>query len=342
MTDDWWAFESLRESYDNTIDRLMPFETGLWLRFVVVSILAGGAGGGSIVNLFSSAADAAASAGSTTGQGASSGLSSYVTAGASSIPPWAIIVGVVALLAVFLGLTVLSSMAMFAFVRMTREDVDSLRAAFSGTFWNGLRYIGFRFGALFVLLGLGAVPAVLFYALDLLTVGVIVMIPYVIVLVLGFSFVLTFTRDVIVVDVFEEGRSFLGSWSRFAGIVRRNLADALVYWVIRFVAGMAGSIVSMMAMVLVLLVLGIGLGIVGFLVHAAGVPGNVVAVVFVGLGLLVLMAAMAVITMPVAVFMRYYGNNVYDAALGRPVDAGEMEAGGDTGAAGDADAGTQD
>lgn len=314
MTDDWWAFESLRESYDNTVDRLMPFDGGVWLRLVVVALIAGG-GGGSILNLSSAAVNAATSAGSTGSTGISGGMTASMTSAASVLPSWAGVLAVVVILGIVLGLAVLSSMAMFAFIDMTRKRTDSLRAAFRGTFWPGLCFLGFRIGIVLVFLAMVGVPALLFYLGGLETVGLFVMVPYAILLVLVFSFVQAFTGDVIVVDVFLNDRSFLGSWSRFAGIIQENLADTFVYWVIRFIAGMAGGIISMMAMLFVVIVAVIVFGVSGMVVHMAGVSGQLVALVFGGMGLLVLMAAMAVISMPIGVFMRYYGNNVYTAAI---------------------------
>jgi len=76
---------------------------------------------------------------------------------------------------------------------------------------------------------------------------------------------------------------------------------------------------------------------VGFLIHMVGVPGKIVAIVFVALGLLVLMIALAVITMPIAVFMRYYGNNVYDVARADATGTGGADGGGVAGAPPDED-----
>ncbi|MEF8872378.1 MAG: hypothetical protein V5A41_12180 [Haloarculaceae archaeon] len=307
------ALSCLGDALDATREFLLPVDRDLWLRLaVVVFFLSGGSGVGSLPNVswqFPA--------------GNVEGLPSDVMP-ADGLPValfgeyLPLIVGVAALFAL-LGLifTFVGAVMEFVLVDALRTESVSVRAMFREHVRRGLAL----FGVYLVLFLLTAGPIVgsafLFVVPSLndggATLAIGVLLTGLVALVVGVLAALAyvFTVAFVVPTMLAEDRGLRSAWGRFWRVFRDNVVEFLVYLAIRVglliaLGIVAGAVVGIAGAVLIL-PFGILAGVVFFASGASLSVGSaillgVVAVLYV----LTLLAAVALVQVPLKTFTRYY------------------------------------
>lgn len=309
MSDDWWAFESLRQSFDDTEELLTPIDAGRWVRLIVISLLVGGTGGGFVSNLSSSVGNMASTSG-TSSTSEFSAMTASMVAGVSPLV-WA---GLAVVLVLALGMMLLSSIAEFAFISMLRDEEFGLLDLFSQYTDRGLAYLGFQLGVMLIVLGLLGGPLGGLYALGMLSGGaVLAMLPYILVVIVITGFVTMFTRDVVIVAAMDRDAGIVETLRQMLSVLRQHPWETLVYWILRFVINVASGILVMLVLAAVLIPLVIVGAILGLVLSMVGIPSSLIALGLGVPGVLLLVALMLTVRMPITVYLRYYGINVYEA-----------------------------
>ena len=306
------AISCLGDALDATEDFLLPVDRGVWLRLaVVVFFLSGGSGVGSLPN-FSWQIGAGDVGGSVDTPPPDAAPVEFVE---EYLP---LIVGVVAVFAlVGLVFSFVGSVMEFVLVDALRQESVSVREMFREHVRKGLSLFAFQF-ALFVLtLGIvGGTGAVLVWpAIDggdaALAFGVLLTGLVAVFVVVLAALVYVATVAFVVPTMLAEDRGLRSAWGRFWGVLRGNIAQFLVYAAVRvaLLVGLgvvAGTVVGIVGFLLVI-PFGILAGIVFF-----GTGGTLSVGVAVGLGVLAvlyvltLLAAVAIVQVPLKTYTRYY------------------------------------
>jgi hypothetical protein len=309
------ALSALGDAVDATEAFLLPIERGLWLRLaVVVFFLSGGSGVGSLPN-----------------------VSWQASAGDIDVPtnvaPMEVVdqylpllVGV-AVVAALVGLAFALTGAIMEFVlvdALSRESV-SVRAMVREHARKGLSLFAFQMLLVVFVAGLvGGVGAVLVWpAIDgggaALAAGILLtgLVALVVGLLAALAYV--FTVAFVVPTMLAEDRGLRGAWGRFWSVLRGNLAEFLVYLLVRLavligVGIAAGAAVGIVAVVLLIpfgTVAGIAFLASGAALSVGAVSSLPLALVLVigvlaVLYVLCLFAAVALVQVPLKTFTRYY------------------------------------
>ena len=295
---------------------LFPFDAGRWLRLALVAFFVGGIGGNVPTTGFQFGGDG-------------------VTPGdPGTVPPelggdvMALILAVVAaLVALGLVLGFVGSVMQFVLVRSLREEEVHVRRYFREYWRAGARLFGFRIGLGLLAVAVVALPvlALVFATGGLAAIGpeqafglVLLLVPLVFLVGTLFALVDGFTTFFVVPVMLLEGEGVLASWGRFYRTLRPEWKEYAVFTVLTFVltlvvAAGVGFVVGIVALVVFgpLVLFGLA-GVV-----SAGVfgPGGLtavslpvlLAVAAVGLlAFLLVMAAAALVQVPVVTYFRYY------------------------------------
>lgn len=306
----WYALEKIEDALNETKDFLTPFELGLWTRMAVLVLLLGGGlnmpsgnypssgtgdGGFTTNNMAFAGSEMTASMHNglipNTGD-MMTGAFSQVTGLEASL------VGLAAVVA--LVLVVLSTVARFAFFQALMEKKVGLRRLFKSNFGNGLQLIGFNIlVAIFAVLPL--IPYASGLAFDSLAGGLLLVfaVIYWIAILVGMSFVNDFGLPLMIL----ENLNILQATKRALGAVRREKAQAGVYFLTKIGLSIVLRILSLVALLVVFLGLLIPFGILGF---AAYMLSPVAGWIIFLLGLLTLVVIMLYVQVPLETYRHYF------------------------------------
>jgi hypothetical protein len=300
-----YAIERLDDAVQTTRAFLFPVGRGRWLRLAVITLFAAGGTGGAL-----------GSAGGQTGAGAGAGVGPGPT---GSVPGWVVaaaaaFVVLVVALAVVLG--IVSATMEFALVESLRSERVAVRE-YVGRFWRrGARLFGFQVGV--ALLGAAVVLALVALTVAPALVGVglvsalvaLLTIPLVVFVAVTLAVVEGFTVAFVVPVSLAEDCGVVEGWRRFWPTLRSQPAQFGTFAVLGVVVLFALSILVSIAVAVPVVLLAIpfalvvGLGVfVGQLVFPLGVAIALLG----GLAFLVgALAIVAVVQVPVQVFLRFY------------------------------------
>lgn len=303
------ALEDLDTALAATRSFLTPVDRTTWVKLALVVLFVGGPG----ANLGSF--------------GGSGGTGNGAPPADTPMGPeigggeWLVILAVLGVvLTLGLALLLVSSVMEFVFVDSLREREVSIREYWSTHWGKGLRLFGFR-----LLLGLFALAGFLLFLAPFLlpllegdefgagaSVALLVLlVPFFLVLALLVALVDSFTTEFVVPIMLLEDRGVLAGWRRLWATITRDWQQYLAYVVAAFFLGILGGIAVGVATAIVAVVLFVPFGVlfaIGFGVFALlSEPIGVAVLVVVGiLFALAVLAAFALVQVPVQTYLRYY------------------------------------
>lgn len=326
---EWWAFKPVTTAFEKTKKLLLqPFDLWTWIKLIVIVFFVGGA------SRFSSQANNVFNY-------RTSGSDTYVYGQmidrilTDSTLLMFLIGVVVAIVILALIFAYLRNVFSFVLIRaLTTGDVHLIKPAKE----NLSR--GFRLFIFTVLLGLLtlAVAVVLIVAMivclviaintgvasagAILLVALLAMIILILLaLLIAFSIVMSivtgFTYDFVAPMMLFKGMGVMEAWRYLYALIKREWKQFGVYVLMRWVLELAIGIIVMIISLPVILVF-IALFIVGVLMAVAAAKTSVLLAALVGLGILagvvLFVAILVVISMPVAIYLRYYSLDVLKTA----------------------------
>jgi hypothetical protein len=306
----WYALECVDDAVEATREFLLPVERSRWLKLaVVVFFLSGGSGVTSLPNTsFSFQAGDFDFTGLPTGQVSPSELLDQF------LP---LLVGLAVVFAI-LGLlfTLVGSIMEFVLVDSLRRESVDVRTLFRRHVGGGLALFAFR-----ILLGLvvAAVIGGLAYLLIVpalgndtqVVFGALILVPVALVVGITAAIVHGLTTEFVVPTMIHDDRGLRSAWGRFWPVLRNNLGQFALYVLVRIALTIGVGIIAGIAIGIVAVVVGIPFALLGG-VAWLGTGGTITlgsAIVY-GLILaayvLILLAATAVVQVPLKTFTRYY------------------------------------
>ncbi|WP_440988561.1 DUF7544 domain-containing protein [Haloarchaeobius baliensis] len=303
-----YALEDIDDAYRATRNLLTPIDRTLWVKLAIVVFFLGLPGVSANSGQFSFGGDS--------GGGMQPGQPFQDPGGNF----WLLVGGVVlVVLLVALAFALVGAVMEFVFVESLRTETVEIRQYWNEHWRRGLRLFGFRLVLGFVVVGSVAVLALPFVLAGVdggqttggLAVGAfLLLLPLFIVLAIVVGVVDGFTTVFVVPIMLREDRNVLPAWGRLWGSIRKHWTQYLAYAVagviLSFVGGMVVAIATgVVALVLLipfglLAVLGVGLFAV---FEPAGLAVIVVTAVLFGLAVI---AAAALLQVPVQTYLRYY------------------------------------
>jgi hypothetical protein len=307
----WHAVDAFDEALERSKGMLLPFRWGIWLRLTLIVLLIGGIGGS---GGYGGGSSDTSSTGDTQGFGASNAFSSGAAAGlASNLMLMAAFIAFIIILA--LVLTYLSSVSTFVFVKSLSSGDVRLKEHYRGQAENGLKLFLIQILAAFVLIIFVAVLVLAgivlyqstqsdFMLVALIIAAVLILVP----LIIAFSLLMWMITEFAVPLVYVRGGGILQA----AGQVKAMISSAFWQWALfltlRIVFGGLGSVIRLIislpfALALAALYFAVGIG-------GAVSPGSaLIAASLIVLFIVSLVADLIVtfVTLPISVFLRYYG-----------------------------------
>jgi len=310
----WYAVEALDDAFDATKALLTPLDARQWLKLTLVVFFLGSNGGGSSFGASGS------TGGPADGPGMAPGPAEFEAPAAfgDALP---VLVGVVAVGLVVGLLYVLAGTVMeFVFVETLRRQHVRLRSYADQHFGRALQLFVFR-----VALGLVvAVPAVLLVVsvVGLATGGpefslglFVLLIPLLALLGFLVAAIDAFTTNFVVPVMILKNVGVIGGWRRFWPTLTREWKQYGVYALVRvvlafavgLVASAVGAIVGALLVAPLAVAGAVAIPALGGLDAFLSNPVAVGVVVLLALAYLVLlMAALAVVFVPVRTYLRYH------------------------------------
>lgn len=318
----WNAVDALSDARTATESLLLPFDVGTWAKLALVVFFVGAGTNASVTtNGSGSVTTGTGSPGAPFGSEFDLGTFSpnevMSALGGASVVQLAAGVAVV-LAALFALHSFLASVFEFVFVVGVADRDVRVRAPFRSHLGDGARLFAFK-----LLLGVAAfsvfavpVAAVLLGAVSLGPELLLVAVPVFLVgavVALLVALAVGLTRDFVVPAMLVEDCGVLAGWRRVLPTMRAEWEEFALYVVVRFALGILVGAAVAVALALVALVVAVPFVLVGGLFSLAFSPlsGGVTVstVVLVAVGLLYV-AALAVaslfVSVPVAVYFRYY------------------------------------
>ncbi|WP_256296131.1 DUF7544 domain-containing protein [Haloarchaeobius salinus] len=304
-----YALEDVDDAYRATRNLLTPIDRTIWVKLAVVVFFLGLPGVSGNSGQFGFGGDS--------GGGTMQPGQPFQDPGGGF---WLVVGGVVlVVLLVVLAFAFVGAVMEFVFVESLRRETVEIREYWTEHWRRGLRLFGFRLVLGLIVVGSVAVLALPFVLAALgpgqgvggVAVGAfLLLLPLFIVLAIVVGVVDGFTTVFVVPIMLREERNVLSAWRRLWGSIRQHWTQYLAYavagLVLSFVGGMAVAIATgVVALVLLipfglLAVLGVGLFVV---FEPAGIAVVVVTAVLFGLAVL---AAAALVQVPVQTYLRYY------------------------------------
>jgi hypothetical protein len=315
----WHATEALSGAIGKTKELLFDkFNVGFWLRLGLIAFLIGGGSSGSF--------NFPGGGGDSSKDGAQmpdilANLSTYIT----------IIVAVIAvILIIVLIFSFINSVCQFMFIEVLATGEVELLRGFKRNLEKGFSLFLFNLGIsiLTIILLAATVGPLAYYGIKnsetlsqismwgMVAVGIlIVLIIAIIMSIVGF-----FIRDFAIVIAYQEGKGMIDACKRLWTILKTNVKQFIVYILIKVVLGLfAGVIMCVIGLIVlvisIVILIVIGLIAVVIVIVLAGVlnisktalmilliPAIIIAVVY----MILVSYLIAVITLPVSVFFRYY------------------------------------
>jgi hypothetical protein len=304
-----YALDDVDDALDATRAFLTPVDRTTWVKLALVALFVGGPGANFGGSQFSAGGDG----------------------GPGAMPPtdlgpraWLLVAGVVGLLLLLgLAFAFVGSVMEFVFVESLRNRTVTVRRYWGRRWRQGARLFGFR-----LVLGLFTAGAALLFAAPFvlpllgLDVGVaptggallgllFVLLPVFVVLAVVVSLVDGFTTVFVVPIMTLEDCGVLDGWRRLWPTVPAQWTQYLAYVVVGFFLSLFGGLLVAVVTAVLAFALLIPFGILfllgaGLLVFVAEPLGIAVFVVFGLLYALAVVAAAALVQMPVQTYLRYY------------------------------------
>jgi hypothetical protein len=311
---DLHAVDDLEDAFQATKGFLTPVERWTWLKLAFVTLFVGGpaAGANGFPWTFGNT-------GTTPGAGGPNGV--FFDGGELTGTFWLAVAAIV-LVGIVIGLVfaLVGSVMEFVFVRSLRDQAVSIRAYWREHWRAGVRLFVFRtvvglvvlasmaVVALPILVGLTGVTEI---SGGLVLLALVVGVPLVLVVTLVASVVNGFTAVFVVPIMLMEDCGVLAGWRRLWASIREEPMEYLGYVGMRFLLGLGAGVILGAGTIAVLLVLLVPFAVLfGFAlaVYAVGgeILGGIVLVVVAAAFVLALIAATALVAMPVKAYLRYY------------------------------------
>lgn len=307
------AIEAVDDAIDATRAFLWPIDGSRWARLALVVLFAVGPGTNISTLQFN-----APTGGGTIPDEMGNVPDGTIDPSAVDQSVW-LLVGTVVAVALLLGLLFLlvGAVMEFVLVESLRRESVAVREYWGRRWRQGVRLFAFRLVLSLLFVG-GAATAVAFVAFpavfggapELSLAAILLLIPLAVVLAVVLGLVHGFTTAFVVPVMVLEDCGVLAAWGRLWSAIVANPVQFLAYAVVGFLLSAAGGIVVGIvvgiAAVLLLIPFGV-LGALGFFLLTVAGPVGMAALVAVGLlfGLAVL-AAVALVQVPVITYLRYY------------------------------------
>ncbi len=323
---EWWAFKPITTAFEKTRKLLLePFDAWTWLKLIIIVFFVG-TGTGRLGNNFSNVANYR------TGPSDTHAIEQGVSSLLSNTTVILIILGLVVLLiAVALLFAYLRNVFSFVLIEaLTSGEVHIIKPMMDNL-GRGLRLFIFTLAVglitlaaiivlilamlLFVFLavkiGISSVAGIL--VLLLAIVSIIILLLIMIAFSIASAIFVGFTYDFAAPMMLFEGIGVVEAWRRLWASIKRDWQQYGVYVLTRWAVEL-GIGILMMFIVLPLALIFIAALLFGVIAALAAAKTSAILAVLVGLALVavfvVFILAMAVISMPVAVYLRYYSLDV--------------------------------
>ncbi len=304
------ALECVDDAIDATREFLLPVDRSRWLKLaVVVFFLSGSSGVSSLPNTSFSFAPGEVEFSGQLFDPAS--LSELFDQFLPLVVGLAIVFALVGVVFALVG-----SIMEFVLVESLRTESVAVRATMRNYLGGGLALFAFR-----IVLGLVvfAIVGGLTYLLVVpslgndaqVVAGAIVLIPVVFVVGIAAAVANQLTTEFVVPTMIHEDRGLRSAWGRFWPILRQNLGQFALYIVVRFALTIGVGIVAGIATGIAGVIVGVPFAIIGGIAFL-GTGGTVTLVSAIVYGVLIvafilsLLAATAVVQVPLKAFTRYY------------------------------------
>ncbi len=322
----WNAFNLVSPAINKTGERIFPFHFWEWFKLTIISFLAAGRRGGSFNggsgsggSLGGGGGSGGGGSGGSSGSGASLGELSN-QAGDFIKNYW--IFGALIFFIIFVFATIMSYISsVFTFIFIDSLVEKKARFTFSNNHSKGVSLFLFKFViTILTLLIIGGLAFPYVYSLILgtpiiKTVGIpyiifsiLALVAYIIILLVIFLFLYDFA----VPYTYVKGTSVRFSLGQIWKNIKESPLEVFVYWLARFVLGIAVAVIAGIIAILVLIVfaiVGLLLFGIGFLLYQliGGLLFFIILAVIVGIILLMIfLIAVGMCVLPFTVFSRYF------------------------------------
>lgn len=323
---EWWAFKPITTAFEKTKKLLLePFNAWTWLKLMIIVFFVG-TGSSSIGNQFSNLANYRMDQRDTTAieQGVNSFLSNTTLIAI-------ILAAIVLIIAVVLLFAYLRNVFSFVLIRaLTSGDVHIIKPL-KDNLGRGFRL--FIFTVLVSLFTLAVVVGLIIVMILAILLAVsmgtstaagiitlmltICLIIFLLLLLIAFSAVMGiftgFTYDFVAPMVYFKGMGIVESWKALWQSIKKDWQQYGVYVITRWALELVVGIVMAIIIVPIALVF-IAILVLGVIVAAASAAASIALAVVIGLVLLVVLAVFIVVmlalSMPSAVYFRYYSLDV--------------------------------
>lgn len=305
------AVDDLTDAFEATRSFLWPVSFGRWARLALLSLFVAGTSGGGGGGFSGNSAQYTPNGGTAPG-GWDLGpaeLGQFLDANLLIIVP-------VVLLLVVLGLVFawIASVFEFTYLESLRREAVHVREYSAETLGHGTHLFGFRI--VFGLLGLLIVGAIALLALGPALLGndpsyLILLALFVPVFIVGSiigSIVYVFTTAFVAPIMLLEDRGVISGWRRLWGVMQGNWTQFGVFVLVGLFVMFGVGIAVGIAVAVLTILIAIPFALIGIAVVSMGIPAfNWLLLVLLGVPFLVLMiAAVAVVQVPVQTYLRYW------------------------------------
>lgn len=315
----WKAVDEVETAFDATKRLLWPFQLRRWLVLGIVAFFVSGATGFNPSPSFTFDVDVPTAAPTpvSTPEAPIDDSWMWVESAAVGAPTAFGVVLLFGVLAVVLGIVLayVAAVLELVFVEIARSEEVRLRGFFGDHVRTGGSLFLFRVGVALTLFATG----VFVLLLTVLTGGLFLILlllvsPVLVAFAVGIWVLLRFTTDFVVPVMTGRDVGVIAGWRAFWPELRADWKQYGMYAVVRFLLGIAASIVVGIGFAVVLVALGIPFGIVGVgggivaseLLGLAVLARIWVAVVALLLGVSVLVVGTVLVQVPVQTYLRYY------------------------------------
>lgn len=323
---EWWAFKPITTAFEKAKKILLePFNAWTWLKLMIIVFFVG-TGSSRISNQFSNMANYR------TGPEDTAGIEQGITSLLSNSTILGIII-VAALLIILVAVLFAYLRNVFSFVlikALTSGDVHIIQPL-KENLGRGFRLFVFTlaasiltlvvvlaFIAIAILLILLAVQAGTSSAAGIVTLILVICVIFLLILLMvlfsiAMGIFIGFTYDFVAPMVYFKGMGIVESWKWLWASIKKDWQQYGVYVITRWALELAVGLLSMIIIVPVALIF-IAVLVAGGILAAAVAKTSVALAVVLGLVLLVVLAlfiiALMAISMPIAVYFRYYSLDV--------------------------------
>lgn len=315
---EWRAVESLKTAFDKTKALLIePFDLILWLKLTVIVFLAGSIGSG-----FNSPGSGTSRIGDygSTGGAMPGGLSDSLLI--------TIIIAIILLIFIIVILfLLLRGIFSFVFVRALTTGDASIIGPMFDNFGKGLRlflflvlvsivsilvsviFIGMIIAGIFIAVEVGLSSFISTVIVALIAMAILAVLAVYIVLMILLTIFTGYTIDFVVPYVYFKGMSIFGAWGVLWEQIGQNWKEFGLYTIIRWIAGFTLNMVLgfiLLPFILVAIVLVAIAAMIAINVSETSIVLATIIGLLTAIGIIIMIVLSLLISMPVAVYFRYY------------------------------------